>query len=278
MKETMIFSKNISNTKELPITLVGMGLNHPQERIIRPTGVPFYQWIQCITGRGMLFIGDISYLLEPGWGIFLPPDISHEYWGVTENWTVNFLCFSGDFSSHLMNQFNLKEAGVYFVPSPERIIELENKIASIYYSDLGFKDEKISGCLYEIILSLSSLAKNPSLTHSFSQNLRLKRIIGYIEENYNKDISLDEISEFAGISKEYLCAMFKKNMGQTVVSFITESRLVRSKIFLMQFPEKKIYEIAKMSGFEDSSYFCLIFKKSTGNSPKEFRMLNLSNN
>lgn len=278
MKETMIFSKNISNTKELPITLIGMGLNHLQERIIRPTGVPFYQWIQCISGRGMLFIGEISYLLEPGWGIFLTPDIPHEYWGISENWTVNFLCFSGELSSHLMNEFNLTEAGVYFASNPEHIIELENEIDKIQYSDLDFKDEKISGRLYEIILSLSSLAKNRSMTYSFSQNLRLKRIIEYIEENYNKDISLDDISDFAGISKEYLCAMFKKNMGQTVVSFITESRLVRAKIFLMQYPEKKIYEIAKMSGFEDSSYFCLIFKKSTGTSPKEFRMLNLSNN
>ena len=273
MGELFIYPQ-LPTTEKLPLNLNGMGLNHVQERLIRPNGVPFYQWIQCLKGKGFLYLGNTIYIVEKGWGIFLPPDTPHQYWSEDNLWEVNFLGFSGKLADFFLKEGKISEAGIYHPENPEEIIRLENEIYRLYLENSALKDEEISMLLYGIVLQMMSMDSSSIGNSAMHENLKLRNVISFMEDNYSKDISLNDIAEHAGLSKEYLCSKFKKNMEKTIVEYLTEIRLIHARIFLMQFPEKKVYEIAKMCGFEDSSYFCSVFKKSTGLSPKEYQVQN----
>jgi hypothetical protein len=116
MEEFIITPKNISSSFELPLELTGMGLNHIQERIIRPNGISSFQWIQCTKGQGVLLFNNSLYPVMPGWGIFIPPDISHEYYSSSKDWTVNYLSFSGILAKELTASLNLTNPEFFLFP------------------------------------------------------------------------------------------------------------------------------------------------------------------
>ena len=48
-------------------------------------------------------------------------------------------------------------------------------------------------------------------------------------------------------------------------------RISRAKIMLVQYPERKVAEIARRCGFESPSYFGMLFKRETGKTPDQYR-------
>jgi two-component system response regulator YesN len=94
--------------------------------------------------------------------------------------------------------------------------------------------------------------------------------VQYIHQNFDKDISLKEISEFVQLSPNYLSLLFKKEMDCNLIEFLTNYRVEKAKELMLN-TSLKTYEIAENVGISDSAYFSRIFKKSTGVSPIDFR-------
>ena len=98
----------------------------------------------------------------------------------------------------------------------------------------------------------------------------IKRAIEYIESNFDKDISLNEISEELNISSYYFSKLFKDETQEGFVEYITRRRVERAKEMLRD-PEKTIKEIGSECGYSDPNYFSRIFKKATGMTPTEYK-------
>ena len=93
----------------------------------------------------------------------------------------------------------------------------------------------------------------------------------YIGEHFcERDMSLQSVSENAYISKSYLCAFFKKEIGKTVNQYICELRMEKAKALLLD-RRKKVYEIALSVGYTDVNYFLTLFKKTTGTTTSQYR-------
>ena len=92
----------------------------------------------------------------------------------------------------------------------------------------------------------------------------------YIDENYKKDISLDEVSREADISPYYFSKLFKQETGRNFIEYLTEVRL-RNARELLKNSQYSIKEICAESGYSDPNYFSRIFKKYEGVTPSEFR-------
>ena len=97
-----------------------------------------------------------------------------------------------------------------------------------------------------------------------------KRIIDYIEENLSEPISLSELAEFSGMSKNGIISMFRRLYGITPLGYINNARLYRAEALLKN-TDKPITELALECGFGDSNYFSRIFKASRGKTPREYR-------
>ena len=144
----------------------------------------------------------------------------------------------------------------------------------------GFVTEKIVDPF--IAHSIPIYCGNPRINEDFNEKAfvwckdesriedTLKRI-EYLDNNYMNPISLDSLAENIQISKEYACALFKKEMKQTISHHLTDLRLSHAAIFLTQYPQKKVSEIGNMCGFDNSSYFCMVFKKMYGVTPAQYR-------
>lgn len=98
----------------------------------------------------------------------------------------------------------------------------------------------------------------------------IKKAYEYIEENFSKEISLNEISEELNISSYYFSKLFKDETGEGFVEYLTRRRIEKAKEMLKD-PEISIKEIGSECGYSDPNYFSRIFKKSTGMTPTEYK-------
>ena len=102
----------------------------------------------------------------------------------------------------------------------------------------------------------------------FSQNLRRAR--EYIEQNYQRQISIDELVRTARMSKGHFMRSFKKAFGITPVTCLNRTRVNAAKILLVT-SALTGSEIASRCGFRDEYYFSKIFRKNTGKPPGGYR-------
>ncbi|WP_273320882.1 response regulator [Vallitalea guaymasensis] len=98
----------------------------------------------------------------------------------------------------------------------------------------------------------------------------IKDIYDYINTNFKKDISLNQVADLVELSPQYVSKLFKDKFNVNFIDYIIGLRLESSKELLKN-TKLKIKEISKRVGYEDSNYFCRIFKKNIGMSPKEYR-------
>lgn len=93
----------------------------------------------------------------------------------------------------------------------------------------------------------------------------------YIQQNYNKDISLNTVSEYVGISPNYFSRIFGKEVGMGFAEYLGMIRIEKAKELLRN-SNKKISEICFETGYSDTNYFSSVFKKKVGCTPKVYRM------
>ena len=92
----------------------------------------------------------------------------------------------------------------------------------------------------------------------------------YIRENYQNDISLDEVSREVNISPYYFSKLFKEEVGENFIEYLTAIRISKAKEALRD-PALPVREAGIRSGYADPNYFSRIFKKHTGMTPREYR-------
>ncbi|WP_276356938.1 response regulator transcription factor [Cohnella caldifontis] len=104
-----------------------------------------------------------------------------------------------------------------------------------------------------------------------SQNKKIAdEIRKYLEAQCQSSVNLETLSELFHYSPNYLNSLFKKETGITVYDYLTQCRMEKAKRLLAD-REKKLYEVAEAVGYSHTAYFSNLFKKYTGQSPKEFR-------
>ena len=96
----------------------------------------------------------------------------------------------------------------------------------------------------------------------------MDRIIAYIEENLNEDISLAALSSMFFISKYHLSREFKKYTNVTIHRYIKLKRLIRAKERILQ--NERITDVSAECGFGDYSNFFRAFKNEYEMTPKQF--------
>ncbi|MBR4162026.1 MAG: helix-turn-helix transcriptional regulator [Solobacterium sp.] len=100
---------------------------------------------------------------------------------------------------------------------------------------------------------------------------QIQKIIRYIQARPMKKISLDQIANDTGISKSYMCALFKQETGKNIGEYMQEEKIKTAKD-LLQYSDYSVMDIAEYLSFSSQCYFQNVFKKVTGMTPKQYRM------
>ncbi|CAG7645439.1 response regulator [Paenibacillus allorhizosphaerae] len=98
----------------------------------------------------------------------------------------------------------------------------------------------------------------------------LNKILTYIEQNYDKDISVKSLARYVMMGENYVSALFKKKMGTTLIHYLHEVRVNQAIRYLLE-TELTIHEVGMKVGFVNDNYFIKIFKRCTGTTPSQYR-------
>ncbi|MDF2942122.1 MAG: two component transcriptional regulator, AraC family [Herbinix sp.] len=98
----------------------------------------------------------------------------------------------------------------------------------------------------------------------------VKRMIAYIEKNYDQDLKLEGIAKIFNYNSAYLGKVFKKEMGESFNNVLDTIRIENAKRLLLE-SNLKVYQVSKQVGYSNIDYFYSKFKKNVGISPKEYK-------
>ena len=98
----------------------------------------------------------------------------------------------------------------------------------------------------------------------------VKKAIAYIEQNYAKKLSLQEVADFCYVSQWHLSKLINKYAEKSYYDLLNSVRIEKAKELLAD-PSLKIGDIVDLVGYSDSGHFSRTFKKRTGLSANEYR-------
>ena len=100
--------------------------------------------------------------------------------------------------------------------------------------------------------------------------IRIQKMLRYIQNHFSENISLEQIAASAGISRSEAGRCFKKYYAQPTMSYVTLYRLKYAQELLAK-SSLTVNEVAAQCGFGDSSYFVKVFRRHLGQTPSEYR-------
>ena len=251
---------------------------------------PEWQLTLILEGKGQLMVGDYIGRFEPGDVFLLGPNIPHVFRSDEEYFKHNIdklsLCNS------LYFDFDALGKGIWEV---DEFLDLKHFVGSIkgcFAVKGSTKDlliEKIK--MFEHISGLSKILRSleilnaihhsgdlvqlnrltPIRDYSEAEGNRMRYVMQFILTQSQKNISLNDVSEVANMSKEAFCRFFKERNGKTFTEFLNELRTNKA-CHLLQETDLSISQAAYQAGFQNLSYFNRVFKKFRGETPKEFRI------
>lgn len=145
-----------------------------------------------------------------------------------------------------------------------RIIDLDEKKPDFYELDITICLQSMWRLLLEHITYEPQASRENSLEYD-----RSKKILSYIEENYQNKITLNDIAGHIHLCESECTRLFKRHMNTTLFAFLQEYRIERSLEFLQD--DQPVSAVADKAGFSDPNYYSKVFAKIKGCSPREYR-------
>lgn len=176
-----------------------------------------------------------------------------------------------------------KEAveGLCFPGFPEsyhRLRECEDLLPLLericYYCCAGEQEAtgevQINLMLLQLYALLSEAIRRQQTGETSEEANRVRGLIRYIQENLDGSLKIEQMARQFGISSRYVRKYFEQQMGMGCNEYITLLRIGKAKRLLWN-PEYSVTDVALMSGFSSSQYFCKVFHRQIGAAPAEYR-------
>ena len=173
-------------------------------------------------------------------------------------------CMAGDTESQLRSLYAAVEQNY-----KKRKIDLWEITGGRFHSNRPFPvndNQSLVACVTEDFRVLCHNLKNRR--HRSEHNV-IERVVQYLDEHLDEDISHEVIAAKYRLHPGYLSRLFKQEMGETLSEYLLRIKIEKAAQLLKE-DRHKIGEIAGMVGYNTSSYFSVMFKKYTGCTPREY--------
>lgn len=151
--------------------------------------------------------------------------------------------------------------------SIKQILKLDEEKNIAYELEISMLLQHIWKLFFENIKGEHKLTIS---SHEKLEYSRIKEILSFIEQNYDKKISLQDIADYIHLCTSECSRIFKRYMHISLFSFLQEYRVEKSLDYLFD-KTLSITEIAAKVGFVDSNYYSKTFTKYKGCSPRKYR-------
>lgn len=225
-------------------------------------------------GTGRLYYDDHEYSMEKGDCAFIDCKKAYTHTTGVEGdklWSLQWCHF---YSTNLQDIYRkYRERGGKSVFHPTKFKQIVRTMDSIYEiakSDDYIRDMRINDKLSYLLTLLMEESWHPDSVVKRQKKVEIVKIKEYLDANYNKKVSLDELCSTFYINKYYMMKLFSEAYGTTINNYVNSVRVTKAKQ-LLRFSDKRIDEIGSELGFDDANYFSRLFKKIEGMSPSEYR-------
>jgi len=235
--------------------------------IFRKKGRNDYTLILVTSGTCETLFNGKTHILGKGDICLYAPHEEQRYF-ITEGSTALYLHFTGFNVEEILETYSLKSGIYYLGDKNNQIYETFQTCMSRF--NHPWRKLLSTASLLELFGHIS-LAAQPFTKNRELSDL-LESILAYINLNFNKDITLDELSRKSGYSKSRFSHIFAEVTGTTPIRYQNSIRL-KNASELLSATNLSVSEISYSCGFKDPLYFSRIFKKSCGLSPNQFRKM-----
>jgi len=139
-----------------------------------------------------------------------------------------------------------------------------------YPSGSSYLEALATGLAARIVRNHSSLANTSRTTKAAMPGRKLKIVLGYIEDNLGRDLTLREIADAAGLSVSHFKMLFRKSLGLPPHQYLIRRRVKRAAMQLRK-GKLPIGQIALENGFCHQSHLAMHTRRFLGASPQELR-------
>lgn len=193
--------------------------------------------------------------------IYLSPEFLNEY---QEDSNDLGLCFRRAYleQSHVLRLHSSRTGKL-----GSSILELDRSLEDHDYASELY--QKVLFLEFMIRLNRAALHNTLTFIEESTPNEKILSILSYLNEHLTEDISIDTLSTCFYISRYYLMHTFKEQTGYTIGSYVSAKRLMLAKDLIAE--GRPITEVCYACGFKNYTTFSRAYKKSFGESPREFR-------
>ena len=215
---------------------------------IEKAPIPYYDFTFVLKGEMTYAVDGKTYVLKENDAILIKPGSVRERFktpNIAKYVSYNFTVFD---DSVMPQKTYLKDVISHDIRQITSIFSASH-ISNIYSSK-----EKVINLLNYILLEIKDILNFDS------NNKHIITIIKYINEHITEPISLNTVSNYVNLSKEYTSYIFKNETGKTVTEYINERKLFIAKEMVLG-TNYSLVSISERLGYDNYSYFSKMFKK-----------------
>lgn len=237
----------------------------------------YYELYFLLSGKREIFVENKLFLLEPNCMYIIPPFSMHKTEGSAYERINIYISKSMMTASENAFLQKLCEQTVFILQPKQMqfIVPILKETAAAQIADRGKRNNFLLAFTKAVLAYLQNQPLMPLAPSSVTQYTNksysvILQVVAFINKEYSQHITLDLLHKKFYVSKNTLCKQFQKQMGCSLIQYVTHTRINKAKMHLST-TNKKISEIAELCGFPSANYLGLVFKKQVGISPMDYR-------
>ena len=235
-----------------------------------------YLFHYVISGKGKLFANEEVYDIGPRQGfLIVPGQITTYRADEQEPWEYTWLEFDGLRAHESIQAAGISGAKpVYTAAGREAGQRLQDEM--LYIVNHGDADP--IHLIGHGFLFLEQLAACSATRRYFGErrlrDFYMREALSFIDQNYQNDISIEDIAAVCGLNRSYFGKIFRDTVGESPQEYLLHYRMARAAQLLKE-TKQPIGEIAPQVGYANQLHFSRAFKNVHGVSPREYRLTHM---
>jgi AraC-like DNA-binding protein len=258
--------------QDLDIQIINIGFSHNEPNYSYGYDRREYYILHyIISGCGTYTVNGETYSLAENDGFIVPPDTTVIYRADKKDpWTVYWVGFHGKKAAHYLECMNIKPSRpIFHFDEKHFLIDCMEKLyAEIQSPNISFAF--ILGYFYQLIGYIQKGATKEQKQNLPDPNYYYRNALRYVRHNLRLPLKVQDVADYIGLSSSQLYRIVKKESGLSPHDLIVQIKMEKACEMLRN-TNISVQEISLLLGYEYTSHFFLVFKKTIGTTPGEYR-------
>lgn len=236
-----------------------------------------YLFHYVLSGTGFLMANDSkgvtrNYSIKSGQGFLIFPGQINTYYADEKlPWEYMWIEFDGLRVKEALDLTELSPDNPVYHPHSKELREMLSQEMAYITHHAKESPMHLIGHLYLFLDYLTRSAMRTTPVHSSKMSdYYIKEAINFIEQNFQNNISIEEIAAVCGINRSYFGKIFRNAVGRSPQEFLMHYRMIKATE-LLKLTSLSIADIGSAVGYENQLHFSRAFKGIYGVSPREWR-------